>query len=137
MTIICVGAGSIIVFLLFSARKQTNVFPKSIMMTFEQNNTKTRRMRVCLRFHQWVNSNQKMSEFSTTIIIRIRKPIFEKYVVVFLGRGPSDYVVVHSRLKTAELIKSCFKRFMPFPRLMRHININYTDRLSFLNTPTG
>lgn len=114
MTIICVSAGSIIIFLLFSA-------------------TKTRRMRVCLRFHQWVNSNQKMSELSTTIIIRIRKPIFEKYVVVFLGRGQSDYVVVHNRLKTAELIKSCFKRFMPFLRLMRHININYTDRLSFLN----
>lgn len=72
MTIICVSAGSIIIFLLFST-------------------TKTRRMRVCLRFHQWVNSNQKMSELSTTIIIRIRKPIFEKYVVVFLGRGQSDY----------------------------------------------
>lgn len=41
----------------------------------------------------------------------------------------------HSLLETTTLTKRCFMSFMPFSWLSRHINTNYTNRLSFPKPP--
>lgn len=87
--------------------------------------------------HQWLNLHLKLSELSTCLFWGFfkRTNMNSKSSVSGYNLLSSVTMQWHRLLKTTGLTKRCFMSFMPFPWLTRHINTNYTDRLSFVKTP--